>query len=124
MADLLPSIFFNVNARDAAYLLKDLQGRVGVEDIIKLPKFRAIARIGTEIVRFDTRKPRAELEPNFRQQIIANSRQRYYRPAQKVRQAIRNRRTRWGQRYSPSTELAETSSHGAGTIEELTYDVF
>jgi hypothetical protein len=45
------SIIFNVDKRDAQYLIKDLQEKVKVEELVSLGKWEAIARIGTDIVR-------------------------------------------------------------------------
>jgi type IV secretory pathway TraG/TraD family ATPase VirD4 len=51
------TIIFNLDSKDAGYMIKDLQKKATVDDIVALKKYEAIARIGTEIVRFKTRQP-------------------------------------------------------------------
>jgi len=116
------TIIRNVDAKDAAYLRKDLQDRVEVRDIITLEVSEAIVRIGTEIVRVKTRYPRPALDRSFRQEIIAHSRQHYYKPAHTARQTIRNRgNSRRQQSWQPAPAA---SAEEGGVVEELVYDEF
>ena len=70
------TIIFNVDSRDAHYLTKDLRGLVEVDDLISLKLYSAIARIGTDIVRLETRPPLSIPNPNFRDRIIEESRRK------------------------------------------------
>jgi hypothetical protein len=65
------TVIFNVDTKDASHLRKDLQDKVEVNDLISLEKGEAVARIGTEIVRFKTLKPIEVPEKHVRDQIIA-----------------------------------------------------
>jgi hypothetical protein len=116
------TIIFNVDNRDAGYLIKDLKKKVTVEDIVSLGVGEAIARIGTEIVRFKTKPPLPIPQENFRNQIIEASRRKYCKPAHEVRKLIRCRGDRW---CTPFTPLVTASAHaGDGSIEEFVYDEF
>jgi hypothetical protein len=75
------AIIFQANMADAARLCDGLQGKVEVDDIVSLQPFRAIARIGTEIVRIQTRKVSAAGHASQRNRIIERCRQRYYQKA-------------------------------------------
>ena len=55
LSNMGSTIIFNVDSRDAKYLTKDLRGLVKVDDITSLEPYNAIARIGTDIVRIETR---------------------------------------------------------------------
>ena len=116
------TIIFSVDSRDANYLVKDLQKKVKVEDIVSLNKWEAIARIGTEIVRFTTRPPLRVPPNNFRDQIIAESRKKYCKPAHEIRQWIQNRGSRWGLPFVPLTKIMPKKTDGG--IEEFVYDEF
>ncbi len=103
------TVIFNIDARDAQYLRKDLMGKVDTDDLIGLGLGEAIARIDTEIVRVRTPPPLDIPANNCRDQIIAASRARYYRPADEVRQAIRHRGDRWLEALSPT--VSDPSDH-------------
>ena len=62
-----------------------------MDDLITLKRGQAIARIGAEIVRFNTLPPSERPEGSFRDAIVAESRRRYCRPIKDVRRAIRGR---------------------------------
>jgi len=85
------TVIFNVGTKDANHIRKDLQDKVEVNDLISLKRGEAIARIGTEIVHFKTLEPLKVPEKHFREQIIAESRRRYYRPMGKLREAKQRR---------------------------------
>jgi len=116
------TIIFNVDSRDAGYLVKDLQKKVKVEDLVSLEIGEAIARIGTDIVRFRTHPPLPIPETNFRDRIIEESRRRYYRPASEVRKWIRRRGDRWAKPHTPLVPLPK--SGGTASVEEFKYDEF
>jgi hypothetical protein len=116
------TIIFNVDTRDAQYLLKDLRGLVSIDDLTSLKVYHAIARIGTDIVRLETRPPLPIPTPNFRDRIIEESRRKYYKPVHEVQKWIRRRRDRWGQPFtSLVSEPREEPESGA---EEFAYDEF
>ena len=116
------TIIFNVDSRDAGYLIKDLRGLVGVDDLTSLEVGNAIARIGTDIVRMITRPPLPIPTPNFRDRIIEESRRKYYRPVDEVKEWIRRRGQRWHQPFAPL--IPGSSDKPQGAIEELAYDEF
>jgi DNA helicase HerA-like ATPase len=80
IASVGTTVIFNVDTKDAAYLKKDLQDKVEVNDLITLGRGEAVARIGTDIVRLETLPPIPVPETNYRDRIIAESRKRYYLP--------------------------------------------
>ncbi len=85
------TVIFNVDTRDAQYLKKDLQGLADMDDIITLDVGQALARIGNQVVRLNTHKP-LDIEPNnARDLFIAQSRERYHKPADQMRQALQHR---------------------------------
>jgi hypothetical protein len=116
------SIIFKVDKRDAQYLIKDLQEKVKVEELVSLGRGEAIARVGKDIVRIRTRPPLKPPVPNFKDRIIRESRKKYYKPVHEVKQLIRRRNDRWKKPFSPLTpSFAET---GHGDFEEFVYDEF
>lgn len=117
------TIIRNVDSKDAAFLCKDLQGRVETHDITTLDRATAIARIGTEVVRFKTLPPQELRGRGQHDEIVRRSRQRYYRPAADVRAAIRNRQQRWHTPFAPLAPAIEPGAPG-GADEELSYEVF
>jgi hypothetical protein len=116
------TIIFNVDSRDANYLIKDLQKKVKVEDIVSLQVGEAIARIGTEIVRFKTNPPLPVPRKNFREQIIEESHRRYYKPAHEVQKWIRRRGDRWSKPFS--SLICCSTKNDRYDSEEFVYDEF
>ena len=116
------SIIFNVNKRDAAYLSKDLQDKVKVEDLVALKSYEAFARLDTDIVKIKTLDPLFISEKNFRDQIIEQSRRNYCKPASEIRQYIRFRANRAS---SDLTHLECISAFNKfADSEEFVYDEF
>ena len=111
LASVGTTAIFGVDTKDASYLKKDLQDKVRVSDLISLEEGEVIARIGTEIVRFKTPRPREIPRKHFRDRIIAESRRRYYRPIGEVRAAKRQRDRRWEKPFTPLTEGSEEEFH-------------
>jgi hypothetical protein len=74
------TIIFRIDGADTAYMRRNLLGRVKAQDLVGLEKGQAIARIDNQVVRLRTRPPPKALQPNHRELIIQQSRQRYYRP--------------------------------------------
>jgi hypothetical protein len=116
------TIIFNVDSRDATYLIKDLRGLVGVDDLTSLERGNAIARIGTDIIRMETRGPLPIPDPNFRDRIIEESRRKYYKPVDEVKEWIRHRNQRWCQPFSPLAPGPGDKTQG--DVKELVYDEF
>jgi hypothetical protein len=79
------TIIMNVDTKDGRYLTKDLQKLVRYEDLITLEKGEAIARIGTDIVRFKTLGALKNPERHFKDEIIRRSHEMYYMPASTVK---------------------------------------
>ena len=116
------TIIFNVDERDARFLTKDLRGKVKPEDLTRLELAEAVARIGTEVVRFRILPPVKADRHDVRERIITLSREKYYRPAPEVRRILRRRRERWS---SPFISLHSEATHlNDGPMEELIYDEF
>ena len=95
------TIVFNVDSRDAGLLSKDFQKKAEVNDFIELGQGDAIVRCGTEIVKIKTLGPLKRPEKNFKDQIIAESRKKYYMPASQVRRIINQRRERANKPFEP-----------------------
>lgn len=121
ISSVATTIAFNVNTKDARQLVTELRGMVEVDDLISLELGEAIVRAGTEVVRIKTMRPREIPGVNHREQIIAESRRRYCRPAADVRQAIRDHCEQWYGSYLP---MAPAGATPHGPAEELVYDEF
>jgi hypothetical protein len=116
------SVIFRVDKRDADYLAKDLQGKVKPDDLLALQDAEAFARIGTDVVKIETRPPLVVPENHFRNRIIEESRKQFYRPAPEVRKWLRSRGDRWN---LPFTSLTNSHQDGqTGRPEEFIYDEF
>ena len=89
------TVIFRVSTLDATCWNKNLQGRVSADDLIALPNYEAIARIGTEIARVKTLSPPRPQPMDCHDLIIERSRQRYYRPVAEVERAVRDRYDRF-----------------------------
>ena len=85
------TIVFNVDVKDADHLSKDFRKKADVKDFVELEQGDAIVRCGTEIVKIKTLGPLDIPEKNFKDQIIAESRKKYYMPASQVRKIIEQR---------------------------------
>ncbi len=115
------TISFSVNTDDARDLIPSLRGLVDVDDLINLKVGQAIARIGREIVRIQTPLPREKPCPSRRDEIIAESHRRYYKPASEVRQMLRRRRERWA---ADRTGAPLAAGDDPETALELVYDTW
>lgn len=110
-ADALSSvgstIIYNVNEHDASRLKQNLQGRIKVEELIRQEKGQAVASINNHIVRVNTHYVRSFPEENYKEQIIALSRRRYYKPVGEVREIVRQH----NRRFSTQDHFNETRNH-------------
>lgn len=113
------TIIFNVNTKDANYLIRDLQNKVSVKDIVSLKTGEAIARIGTDIVRIKTSPPMEIPAVNYRDQIIERSRRLYYKPVQEVRSWLNKQGSMGTPAYASSRRKAHDKK-----IKEYFYDEF
>jgi hypothetical protein len=112
------TIIMNVDAKDAIFLTKCLQNIVHYEDLIKLKVGEAIARIGTDVIRFKTPGPLQIPKHHFKDAIIERSRELYYFPVGAVRDLIRQKDRRWDRSFSMLTDAT------SGSREEFIYDEF
>jgi len=104
LANTGTTIAFNVDTKDASYLLKDFQEKVQVKDFLNLYVGEAIVRIANKITKIKTPGPIAAPELNFKERIISNSRRLYYRPAEDVRKMIAKRMERAANPFTPLVE--------------------
>jgi hypothetical protein len=111
------TILFNVDGEDARHLQKDLRGMVEADDLIRLKKFEAIARIDTEVVRIKTLGPLKVSADNCHEQIIADSHRLYYRPVSEVRWMLEHR-------SDCSTERLPLVANQTSEAKELLYEEF
>ncbi|RLC28585.1 hypothetical protein DRH13_06925, partial [Candidatus Woesebacteria bacterium] len=112
------TIIMNVDTKDARRLTKDLQELVQYEDLIKLKVGEAIARIGTDVIRFKTPGPLKIPKHHFKDAVIERSRKLYYLPVNAVRNLIRQRDRRWDRSFSMLTDAPN------GDHEKFIYDEF
>jgi hypothetical protein len=111
------TIIFNVHQEDARHLVRGFRGRVKPEDFIGLGVGEAIVRVGADVVRIRTDDPSVNPETHQKDRIIAESRRRYYKPANEIRRAIADRNCRWAASISPM-------SCGEYSEKEFVYDTF
>lgn len=81
------TILFNIDSKDAQFVQKNLRELVEINDIASLGVGQAIARIGTEIVRFET-VYQPPPEKHYRRRILEHSFQQYYKSVQQVKNDI------------------------------------
>ena len=79
-----------------------------MKDLITLEVGRAVARIGTHVVRLSTCMPLDLPENNFRDMIVDQSHAKYCRPTSDVKKAVATRDQRW------QAPLAERIPEGNG----------
>lgn len=112
------TIIMNVDTKDGRYLTKDLQNLVKYEELITLEKGEAIARIGTDIVKFKTLGALKIPGRHFKEQIIRRSYELYYRPVHAVQSHISRRGRRWDKPFAPLT------TGGCMNPEEFVFEEF
>lgn len=102
------TVIFRTNTSDATKLCDGLQGKVQVDDIISLPPFHAIARVGTEVVRIQTRKVSLPEHTGLRERVLQRSHERYYQQTEVLLAELNA-----GVAPSPMPPPAEDGSSGA-----------
>jgi hypothetical protein len=85
LASIGNTLIFNVNRTDASHFVKDLHQKVDNSDLISLKIGEAIARIGTDIVKIKTPKPKTIPEKSYKKEIIAKSHELYHRRVEEVK---------------------------------------
>jgi hypothetical protein len=113
------SVIFNVDRRDAECLSKDLQEKVGIEDILNLRRGEAFARLGTEVVRLRTPPPRKPVSPSCAAQIIERCHRLYYKPVDEIKRRIADRHNGWP---AATADLAPGANATGGRA--LSYETF
>ncbi len=119
LASVGTTVIFNVGRKDAGCLANSLHGLVDADDLTNLQCGEAILRSGKEIVRIKTPKPRESWNEDIRNRVIAESRRRYCKPAQDVRNSLRCSRDRHIVATPVVPELRPD-----GSVEEFTYEEF
>ncbi|MDD5133981.1 MAG: hypothetical protein PHP01_01050, partial [Phycisphaerae bacterium] len=104
MASTGTTIIFNVDTKDASYLLKDFQEKAQLTDFLNLDVGDALVRIANKITKIRTPEPVKAPQHSFEEQIINNSRRLYYRPAEDVRKMIAKRMERAAHPFTPLVE--------------------
>jgi DNA helicase HerA-like ATPase len=110
------AVIFNVDAHDAQFLKKDFRGQVTADDIIALEPYQAIGRISGHVVRFNTYDHTVAPDMARAQAIIRQSYERYYRPAEKIKENLRQHAASYA---APC--LGVSTDSGEGVFE---YDTF
>ncbi len=111
------TIIFRVDSADAGYLKRSLQGRAEVDDLTTLERRHAVVRIDNHVVRMETIPVPEPAEPNGRDQIVEQSRQRY---CQSLAELKRLGQARW--EPPPPITLPTNVPEGAQSTEELAYE--
>ncbi len=101
------TIVFNVDSRDANYLLKDFKKKVKIDDFINLEQGEAVVRCGTEVAKIKTMDPLKIPKNNSKDRIIAESRRKYCMTASEVRHIIEQRRERSNKPFASLGAVAD-----------------
>lgn len=111
IATAFTTAIFRVNASDANFLLRHLQGRVEANDLLTLGVGEAIVRIGNEIVRLHTFPEQRPPDQSRREFLIAQSRKRYCRHIGELRVLAKQRRGRYAEFPSPPGEFNDGADY-------------
>ena len=95
------TIVFQVDTRDAGFLVKDFQEKADSKDFFNLDVGDAIVRINNDVAKIKTPPPLDRPARHFYDRIISNSRQKYCKPTQEVLELIKRRSERSNQPFSP-----------------------
>jgi hypothetical protein len=117
------TIIFNVDLSDARFFTKDLQGKVDANDIATLETGEAIARVGTEIIKMKTLQPISIPPKTFKDEIIQNSLEKYYRNTNLVKKQVKKRLQQFGGR-TYSEDILEELKPSENKNQRFTFDEF
>jgi len=104
--------------------VKDLQKKVEPSDLATLKRGEAIAKIDTDILKIRTPLPKAIPQPNFRDEIIAKSHERYCREANEIREYLRKKQNRLSPGSDPYEPLNIENSEITEKPGPVSYDEF
>lgn len=114
-------IAFCLGYDDAAVMKKNFMNKPTEGDFMELGVGEAMLRVDTDIAKITTLN-RADVTKSYREQIMRNSHQRYYKPAQQIR---RNNRFRFKGCHEPfATVLPEELVRSDGVLETDEYDIY
>lgn len=114
------NIIFRVGLKDARALAPILQEQYTPEDLVNLKPYEAIARIGTEIIKFKTNPPPKPLDKSNREAIIQQSYNKYYKPVDEIKSII----ALHNQVDFPSIQNINEQNSLGNTQEDFFYDEF
>ncbi len=121
LAGVGTTIVFNVGRRDAEFLAKDFLKPVKADDIRALEQREALVRIGKDMARIKTRERKSIPEINYRDEIIKQSHDRYYRRVEEIQKLIRGRHGGSGETFGPLAPGERKRATG-GQMTERLYD--
>ena len=103
------TIVFNVGRQDAKHFAQDFLKPVRPDDIRALKRREALVRIGSDMAKVRTLDRPSVPELHFRDEIIEQSHQKYYRPVTKVQELVRHRHRGSTETFSPLVPDEHTS---------------
>ena len=106
------TIVFNVDTRDAGFLVKDFQEKAEAKDFFNLGLGDAIVRIASDITKIRTLPPFKKPEKHFYNEILSNSRQNYCLTVQEAHKNIAKRSERSNQPFTPLVPPMEKGHNG------------
>ena len=93
LAGVGTNIIFQVGINDARILAPILQAKFTPEDIVDLKPYECIARIGSDVVKFNTNPPLRAVDTSVSGKIIQESYKKYYKPVAEVKASLLRRHT-------------------------------
>ena len=105
------TIVFNVDTRDAAFLVKDFQEKAEAKDFFNLGVGDAVVRINSDIAKIRTLPPLEEPEKHFHDEILFNSRRDYCLPVQEAHKTIARRLERFNHPFTPLVRPVQKGHH-------------
>ena len=112
------TIMGRLDAKDSRFFIKDLQGKVEVDDLTSLERYEMIARIGTEVARIKTLPLSNQFNESTRTKIIEQTHVNYCIP----RQSFESEKLR--RRIKNPVDLNSDVREQAITESDLYYDEF
>ena len=117
------TIIFNVDINDARYLVKDLQEKVLPKDLAILETGEAIVRLGTDIIKIKTPKPKIIPAHSFRDRIIQISHENYCKTFNEVRNLMKSKNGSFSKLDDTSRSLIKKESTNSSNASFI-YDEF